>query len=112
MADNTLRVVTLDDLKKQMKIDFEEDDELIQVYGMAAEDAIINATRRTYEELVDENRKRRNNEAVGFPKMLHAAVLMLAAQLYKNREPVSGLSQSIVPYTLDSMIKPWIKLAG
>ena len=110
MTVDKLRIVSLDALKRQMKIDFEEDDDLIVMYGVAAEDAIINATRRSYEVLVMENRKRKSDENAGFPPMLYIAILMMAAQLYKNREPVSGLSQAVVPYTLDYMLKPWIKL--
>lgn len=62
MTVDKLRIVSLDALKRQMKIDFEEDDDLIVMYGVAAEDAIINTTRRSYEELVMENRKRKSDE--------------------------------------------------
>ena len=51
MTVDKLRIVSLDALKRQMKIDFEEDDDLIVMYGVASEDAIINTTRRSYEEL-------------------------------------------------------------
>lgn len=46
-----LRVVTLDELKAQMRVDFEDEDEIIKLYGCAAEDAIISGTYRTLEEL-------------------------------------------------------------
>ncbi|UVV76430.1 hypothetical protein NXW84_21710 [Bacteroides fragilis] len=36
MAADELRIVSLDALKRQMKIDFEEDDDLIVMYGVAA----------------------------------------------------------------------------
>lgn len=103
-----LRVVTLDDLKGQMRIDFEEDDAQILIYGIAAEDAIINMTRRSIDELIQENKRRSGIE--DFPKMLYVAILILAAQLYKYREPVSGINQVTVPYTLEFMVKPWIRL--
>ena len=110
MTVDKLRIVSLDALKRQMKIDFEEDDDLIVLYGVAAVDALINATRRCYDVLFMENRKCKSYENAGFPPMLYIAILMMAAQLYKNREPVSGLSQAVVPYTFDYMLKPWIKL--
>lgn len=110
MTVDKLRIVSLDALKRQMKIDFEEEDDLIVMYGVAAEDAIINATRRSYEELVMENRKRKSDEK----RRVSANVVYRhpddGAQLYKNREPVSSLSQAVVPYTFDYMLKPWIKL--
>ena len=44
-----LKVVTLEELKAQMREDFDGEDDLIRLYGEAAEDAVIGATRRTYE---------------------------------------------------------------
>ena len=46
-----LKVVTLEELKAQMREDFDGEDELIRLYGEAAEDAVIGATRRTFKEL-------------------------------------------------------------
>ena len=66
MTVDKLRIVSLDALKRQMKIDFEEDDDLIVMYGVASEDAIINTTRRSYEELVMENQKRKSDKMPGF----------------------------------------------
>nr|DAJ47720.1 MAG TPA: Head Tail Connector Protein [Caudoviricetes sp.] len=103
-----LKIVTLEDLKGQMRIDFEEEDNLITVYGEAAEAAVVNATRRSVEELMSENEKRTGISE--FPPALYVAILMMAAQLYRSREPVSGLSQVLVPYTYDYLVKPWIKL--
>ena len=42
-----LKVVTLEELKMQMREDFCEEDELINLYGAAAEDAVISSTRRS-----------------------------------------------------------------
>lgn len=105
----TLRIVTLEDLKAQMRIDFTEEDNLVLIYGKAAEEAVVNATRRTIEELKSENESRTGNS--DFPPMVYVCILMLAAQLYRTREPVSSLAQITVPYTYDYMLKPWIKLA-
>lgn len=46
-----LRVVTLEELKAQMRVDFEDEDDIITLYGSAAEDAVIEGTHRTLEEL-------------------------------------------------------------
>lgn len=46
-----LKVVTLEELKAQMREDFDGEDELIKLYGEAAEDAVIGATRRSFKEL-------------------------------------------------------------
>lgn len=100
-----LKIVTLEELKAQMREDFDGEDALITLYGEAAEDAVIGATRRTYEELVS------MCEEEGFPARLKVAILMLAAHSHRNREPVAAVAQNAVPYALDMYIKPYVKLS-
>ena len=45
------RVVTLEELKQQMRVDFEDENDIISLYGVAAEDRVISGTRRSVEEL-------------------------------------------------------------
>ena len=103
-----LRVVTLDELKAQMREDFDGEDHLIELYGEAAENAVIKATRRSYEELVEMAEAEGND----FPSMLKVAVLMLAAHSHRNREPVAAVAQNAVPYALDMYIKPYVRLSN
>jgi uncharacterized phiE125 gp8 family phage protein len=46
-----------------------------------------------------------------FPARLKVAVLLTAANFYRNREPVASVSQNLVPYTLEALIKPYRKLS-
>lgn len=101
-----LRVVTLEELKAQMREDWDGEDDLITLYGEAAEDAVIGATRRSYEELVE-----MGENGSAFPSRLKVAILMLAAHSHRNREPVSAVAQNAVPYTLDFYIKHYVKLS-
>lgn len=103
-----LKTVTLEELKQQMREDFDGEDELITLYGEAAEDAVISATRRTIGELEKMGRAEGGN---GFPARLKVAILMLAAHSHRNREPVAAVAQNAVPYTLDFYIKPYVKLS-
>ena len=103
-----LKIVTLDELKAQMREDFDGEDALITLYGEAAEDAVIGATRRTYEELVSMCKEEGGE---GFPARLKVAILMLAAHSHRNREPVAAVAQNAVPYALDMYIKPYVKLS-
>ena len=103
-----LKVVTLEELKAQMREDFDGEDELIALYGEAAEDAVIGATRRTYDELVEMGQ---NEGGVGFPSRLKVAILMLAAHSHRNREPVAAIAQNAVPYAFEMYIKPCVKLS-
>lgn len=99
--------MTLEELKAQMREDFDGEDDLIRLYGEAAEKAVIKATRRTYDELVE------MAEADGeeFPSMLKVAILMLAAHSHRNRELVAAVAQNAVPYALDMYVKPYVKLS-
>lgn len=129
-----LKVVTLEELKAQMREDFDGEDELIRLYGEAAEDAVIGATRRTFKELcrigyyeqngeypseeplpVDESPEDVPNDPIPekawFPSRLKVAILMLAAHSHRNREPVAAVAQNAVPYAFEMYIKPYVKLS-
>ena len=99
----TLAFLSLDEIKQQCRVDFEEDDRLLLMYGAAAERAVVDATRRPLRELA-----MMGGGAV--PVRLRLAALMLAAHFYRVREPVAGLSQAAVPYTLDYLVKPYVRL--
>lgn len=119
------RIVTLDELKSQMRVDIEEEDSLIALYGVAAENYVVESTRRTIPELnllgylrVHGGEELSEPDAVGiskdnknFPQTLKVAILMYAAHLYRNREPVAGIAQNAVPHTLDALIKPYRRLS-
>lgn len=114
-----LKVVSLSELKAQMREDWDGEDNLITLYGCAAEDAVIQGTRRTLEELKrigyaeSTGMLADDDEAVSsewFPFRLKLAVLMLASHWFRNREPVASVSQNAVPYTIDFFIKPYRKL--
>ena len=115
-----LRVVTLEELKAQMREDFDGEDALITLYGEAAEDAVIGSTRRDIEELRRIGYEEKNEELSDaeelpegnwFPSRLKVAILMLAAHAYRNREPVASIAQNSVPYAFDMYIKPYVKLS-
>lgn len=115
-----LKTVTMEELKAQMREDFCEEDEVINLYGCAAEDAVIGWTRRSYEELLAlgyaESNGKLPDEGVNladgdwFPSRLKLAVLMLAAHAFRNREPVASVAQNAVPYTVEFYVKPYRKL--
>ena len=122
MAENdpTLKIVTLSELKAQMRVEENDEDALITQYGIAAERQVITETRRTYDELLAIGYAEYNDtepasndsiDAKWFPAMLRVAILMFAAQLYRNREPVaSGTIVAAIPYTLEVLVKPYVKL--
>lgn len=115
-----MRVVSLQELKAQMREDWDGEDELITLYGCAAEDAVIQGTCRTLEELrrigyaestgilADDDEALPDGE--WFPYRLKVAVLMLASHWFRNREPVASVAQNAVPYTVEYFVKPYRRL--
>lgn len=101
----TLKWLDLADIKAQCRImpDMTLEDDLLKLYGAAAEKALLNACERTYESLIEDYGK--------VPEDLYVAGLLLANHLYEHRGPTSNVSLSAVPYTLDMFWKPYAILA-
>lgn len=68
-----------------------------------AEEAVVNATQRTADELFEMGGGR-------LPVSLVHAVLMLAGHWYNQREGVSSVQMHEVPDSLQSLVKPFRKL--
>lgn len=100
-----MKFLTLDQIKAQLRLDdeqFEYERALLELYGDAAEDMVLNTLNRTITDIF---------EQYGMvPKALVQAGLMLVAQSYQHREPASPQNLSVVPYAFDLLLKPYIKL--
>lgn len=90
--------------KKQVRADdFDDDDELLQHLLDTAGDAVVRATNRDEDDLLD--------EAGALPLMLQHAAMMLAAHWYNQRESVSAVQMHEVPDGIAALIKPYRKLS-
>ena len=90
-------------IKQHSRIDYDCEDEMLELYGEAAEDTILSWCNRSYEDLIKEFGK--------VPAGIVQASLLLTAQSYKEREPASGQNLSAVPYgTIDTLIKHYMIL--
>ena len=101
-----MKWLTLAKIKQQCRIepDFTEEDTLLEMYGESAEDVLLNHLNRSYENLM---------EVYGhIPAPLIHASLMLVDVSYQHRSPVSPQNMSIVPYTFDILVKPYMRLAN
>ena len=98
-----MKFLTLDYIQKHSRIDGSCEAEVLNLYGEAAEDTVLNYIGMTFDEL-----KAAHNNAV--PKAVVQAALMLVDVSYQHRSPVSQQSMSIVPYTFDLLVKPYVKL--
>ena len=101
-----MKWLTLNQIKAQLRIesDFTAEDTLLESYGEAAEETLLNYLNRPYQDII---------ECYGrMPVTLIQASLMLVDTSYQYRSPVSAQSMSLVPYTFDLLIKPYMRLAS
>lgn len=99
-----MKFLTLDYIKQQLRIDWSEEDTLLDEYGKAAEDTLLNLLNRSYQDLL---------ESYGeVPAPLVQAAMLLVGQSYQHREPSSAQNMSAVPYTFDLLIKPYMRLTS
>ena len=100
-----MKFLTFDQIKAQLRLDdaqATEEHYLLELYGEAAEDMVLNTLNRTITDIFEQYGT--------VPKALVQAGLMLVAQSYQHREPVSPQNLYTVPYAFDLLLKPYIKL--
>lgn len=94
-------------LKQHVRADdFDDDDDYLKHLLEAAEQYVCGATNRTGDELLA------LGDGEHLPPMLQQAVLLIAGHWYNQREAVSGVQMSEVPYTLQALIKPFRRLVN
>ena len=101
-----MKWLTLQRIKQQLRIeqDFHDEDELLEMYGESAEATVLNLLGRSYEDVM---------ESYGaVPKPIIHATLMLCDIIYQHRSPVSPQNMSVVPYTFDFLLKPYMRRAS
>lgn len=96
--------VSLSLLKKHVRADdFSEDDEYLAHLLEAAEGYVITSTNRSPDDLL-------HMGGGLLPLPLQQAVLLTAGHWYNQRESVSAVQMSEVPYTMQALVKPFRKL--
>lgn len=105
-----MKFLTIDKIKQQLRLDCTCEAELLDMYGNSAE-----TTLAAYIGFMDENNVPSVDkmlEAYGgtMPAPLVQAALMLVDTSYQFRSPVSAQNMSVVPYTFDLLVKPYVKL--
>ena len=100
-----MKWLTLDKIKAQLRIDpsFTLEDKILTMYGESAEESVLDIIRRSHEEVLEKYGK--------VPTPLVLASLMLVDLSYKERGAVSSQNLYQVPYAVDFMLKPYMKLA-
>ncbi len=89
-------------IKAHSRIDYDCEDDLLELYADSAEETVLNMLGRTYENLIE--------ECGEVPAPVKQAALMLVDLSYKERSPISPQQLYAVPYTVDVLIKPYMVL--
>ena len=97
-----MKWLTISDIKKQLRVDFDDEDDVLELYGSAAEDTVLNYLNRTYQDLLE------NFGEV--PAPIRQATLMLVDNSYQHRSPAEPTQIYYVLYGFDSLIKPYMRL--
>ena len=103
-----MKFLSIEYIKEHSRIDFDCEDDLLELYGDSAEETLAQYLNRgkNAEEMVADL-----TEVYGHvPAPLYHAGLMLVDISYQYRSPISPTSVSMVPYTFDVLIKPYMRL--
>lgn len=97
--------ITLDEMRKQCRIDgTDDDDQLTGVYLPAAIRAVENSiNRKLYDDAVPAD----DETGLVIEAAIKLGVLMLVGHFYENRESTVAGSVTEVPQALDLLISPW-----
>ena len=96
-----MTIVTLEEIKANSRIEGNAEDTLLESLGEAAEVTGLNLIERTQEDIEAEFGK--------MPAPIRQAILMYADHLYNHRGIVNPTALYNVPYSIDAMIKPYIR---
>ena len=102
--DTSLRWLSVDAIKTHCRIDFDCEDAELEQFGIAAEQAILDLTRRTYENFIDTYGR--------IPDPIFNATLLLAQSLYKNRDAEEQRDSKEIAFGFSFMVKNYMYLAG
>ena len=100
-----MEYLTVEYIKAHSRIDYNCEDDLIDLYGSAAESAVLDLLGRSLDDL-----KEANGGLV--PPKVIVATLEITDILLSHRSPIDNISKSIIPYNYDMFLKPYIVLTS
>lgn len=93
-------------LKMHSRIDYDCEDALLELYGNAAEETVMNILGRDYDDI----KATFGTEEADIPAAIIQASLILVDTSYTQRTAVSPQNLYTVPYGFDTLVKPYMKL--
>lgn len=97
-----MKFLTLDKIKQQLRLDCTCEAELLEGYGDSAEETVLDLMGMSYEEMI--------TQYENVPARVEQAALMLVDTWYQFRSPITDRNMSVIPYTFDILMKPFVKL--
>ena len=101
-----MKLLTVEYIKEHSRIDFDCEDALLELYGDSAEETVASVLNRG--KTVDAMITSLEEEYGQVPSAIIHAALMLVDVAYQQRSPVSPGNLSVVPYTFDMIVKPYM----
>ena len=101
-----MKWLSISDIKKHSRIDYDCEDALLELYGDAAEETVMNIIGRDYDDIVATF----GTEDTPIPAAIRQASLILVDTSYMQRTAVSTQNLYAVPYGFDTLVKPYMKL--
>ena len=99
-----LKWLNIDAIHQHCRIDFNCEDAELEQMGIAAEQAILDLTRRTYENFIDTYGR--------IPDPIFNASLLLVQSLYNNRDAEEQRDSKEIAFGFSFMVKNYMYLAG
>lgn len=98
-----MKYLTTEHIRQHLRIDAVDEDAVLELYGSAAEDTVLNLCNRTIDDVIA--------NYGGVPDPIRQATLLLVGISYQHREPASMQNVSQIPYSFDILLKPYMRLA-
>ena len=96
-----MKWLTIDYIKQHARLDFSDEDSVLELYADSSEEAVLNVLNRTYQDIIEQYGE--------VPASIRHATLLLVAKAYKDRE--SDLVQQVYDNkTLTFLLKPYARL--
>ena len=102
--DNDLKWLSIDAIHAHCRIDFDCEDAELEQMGITAEQAILDLTRRTYENFIDTYGR--------IPDPIFNASLLLVQSLYNNRDAEEQRDSKEIAFGFSFMVKNYMVLTG
>ena len=102
--DTGLKWLSIDAIHAHCRIDFNCEDAELKQMGITAEQAILDLTRRTYENFIDTYGR--------IPDPIFNASLLLVQSLYNNRDAEEQRDSKEIAFGFSFMVKNYMVLTG